>query len=59
VTALVIALSLTMILDALQVIPRALLQRDLEFRTLAWLHGLYVTVAAAVVAAAATLHMGY
>jgi teichuronic acid exporter len=59
VTALVIALSLTMILDALQVIPRALLQRELEFRTLAWLHGLDVTVAAAVVAGAATLHMGY
>lgn len=59
VTALVMALSLTMILDAIQVVPRALLQRDLEFRTLAWLHGLYVTVAAGVVAAAATLHMGY
>jgi PST family polysaccharide transporter len=59
VAVLVIALSLTMILDALQVVPRALLQRDLEFRTLAWLHGLYVTVAAVVMAGAATLHMGY
>ena len=59
VAALVVALSLTMILDALQVVPRALLQRDLEFRTLAWLHGLTVIVGAVVMAGAATLHMGY
>lgn len=59
VAVLVMALSLTMILDALQVVPRALLQRDLEFRTLAWLHGLYVTAAAVVVAVAATLHLGH
>ncbi len=59
VAGIVAALSLTFIFDAIQVLPRALLQRDLRFRTLAWLHGLQVTITAAVVATAATLHLGH
>jgi len=59
VAAIVAALSVTFIFDAMQVLPRALLQRDLRFRTLAWLHGLQVTVAAVVVAGAATLKLGH
>lgn len=59
VAAIVAALSLTFIFDAVQVLPRALLQRDLRFRTLAWLHGLQVTIAAVVVAGAATLRLGH
>lgn len=59
VAGIVAALSLTFIFDAIQVLPRALLQRDLRFRTMAWLHGLQVTVTAVVVAVAATLHLGH
>jgi PST family polysaccharide transporter len=59
VAAVVAALSVTFVFDAVQVLPRALLQRDLRFRTLAWLHGLQVTIAAVVVAAAATLKLGH
>jgi len=59
VAAIVAVLSVTFIFDAMQVLPRALLQRDLRFRTLAWLHGLQVTVAAVVVAGAATLKLGH
>jgi len=59
VAAVVAVLSVTFILDAIQVLPRALLQRDLRFRTLAWLHGLQVTVAAVAVAGAAALHLGH
>jgi PST family polysaccharide transporter len=59
VAAVVVALSLNFVLDAVQVVPRALLQRDLRFRTLAWLHGLQVTIAALVVGIGATLAWGY
>ena len=59
VAAIVAALSLTFVFDAVQVVPRALLQWDLRFRTLAWLHGLQVTIAAIVVAGAATLRLGH
>jgi len=59
VAAIVAALSVTFFLDAMQVLPRALLQRDLRFRTLAWLHGLQVTIAGVVVAGAATLRLGH
>jgi len=59
VAAIVAVLSVTFTFDAMQVLPRALLQRDLRFRTLAWLHGLQVTVAAVVVAGAATLKLGH
>ena len=37
VATVIMALSLTSVIDSIQVLPRALLQRDLEFRTLAWL----------------------
>lgn len=50
VAAIVSALSLTFVFDALQILPRALLQRDLQFRTLAWINGLQVTTAAVTMA---------
>jgi len=59
VAAVIVVLSLTFLADSIQVLPRALLQRDLEFRTLAWLHGLQVTIAALVLAGGATLSLGY
>ncbi len=59
VAGVIVALSLTFLLDSIQVLPRALLQRDLEFRTLAWLHGLQVTIGALVLVGAATLSLGY
>lgn len=59
VIALVCALSLTFVIDAFQILPRALLQRELQFRRLAWLYGLQVLVGASVAAACATLGLGY
>jgi len=59
VAALVIAMSLTLITDSLQVLPRALLQRDMAFRTLGWLHAAQVTVAAVVLAVCAALSFGH
>jgi PST family polysaccharide transporter len=53
VAMIVSVLSLTFVLDALQILPRALLQRDLQFRTLAWINGLQVTIAAATMVLAA------
>jgi len=50
VAAIVSVLSLTFIIDSLQILPRALLQRDLQFRTLAWINGLQVSIAAATMA---------
>lgn len=50
VADIVSVLSLTFIIDSLQILPRALLQRDLQFRTLAWINGLQVSVAAATMA---------
>jgi PST family polysaccharide transporter len=52
-------LSLTFIFDAAQVLPRALLQRDLRFRTLAWVNGLQVTIAAGTMALAARSGWAY
>ena len=59
VTALVCALSLTFVIDAVQILPRAMLQRTLQFRRLAWLYGLQVLVGATVAAVCATLGLGY
>lgn len=59
VAALVVAMSLTFITDSLQVLPRALLQRDLAFRTLGWLHGTQVTTAAVVLTICAALSFGH
>ena len=53
VAAIVSVLSLTFVIDALQILPRALLQRDLQFRTLAWINGLQVAIAAATMVLAA------
>lgn len=53
VALIISVLSLTFIFDALQILPRALLQRDLQFRTLAWINGLQVAIAAVTMALAA------
>lgn len=53
VALIVSALSLTFLLDALQVVPRAMLQRDLQFRTLALINALQVTISAATMVLAA------
>lgn len=57
VAAIVSVLSLTFVIDALQILPRALLQRDLQFRTLAWINGLQVAIAATTMVLAA--HAGW
>ena len=59
VAGIVCALSVTFILDSLQILPRALLQRDLQFRTLAWINGLQVMAAAAVMVTAAWAGLSY
>ena len=59
VTALIVVMSLTFVTDALQVMPRAMLQRDLAFRTLAWLHGVQVTVTAVILVGCAILAFGH
>ncbi|TKB64755.1 MAG: lipopolysaccharide biosynthesis protein [Nitrospira sp.] len=59
VTALICVLSLTLLVDAFQVLPRALLQRDLQFRRLAWLYGLQALIGAAVAAICAAGGLGY
>lgn len=59
VTAIVCALSLTFVIDSFQILPRALLQRDLKFRRLAWLYGLQALVGAGVAAGCATAGLGY
>lgn len=53
VALIVSVLSLTFVIDALQVLPRALLQRDLQFRTLAMINALQVTIASATMVLAA------
>lgn len=59
VGGIVCALSFTFLTDALQIVPRALLQRDLRYKTLAWMHVLQMGVAALTVAICATLGLGY
>ena len=59
VAGVVCALSLTFILDSLQILPRALLQRDLQFRTLAWINSLQVSSGTAVMVMAAWAGMNY
>jgi PST family polysaccharide transporter len=59
VAMIVVVLSLTFVLDALQILPRALLQRDLQFRTLAWINGLQVTIAAATMVLVARAGMAH
>lgn len=59
VAAIVCALSLTLITDSIQVLPRAMLQRELRFQALASLDGLQLAVAGVTVMVAATLGLGY
>lgn len=59
VAAIVVVLSVTFVTDALQLLPRASLQRDLRFQTLAWLNGLQAAIGALVLAGLAALSFGY
>jgi teichuronic acid exporter len=58
VATLVAALSLLCIADAIQVIPRAILQRQMEFRRLAWLQFIQVVATQAVLVTGAYLGWG-
>jgi teichuronic acid exporter len=59
VAMIVAVLSVTLLLDSLQILPRAQLQRDLQFRSLAWINGLQVTIAAATMALLARAGMNH
>jgi O-antigen/teichoic acid export membrane protein len=59
VAAIVMAMSAHFILDAIQVLPSALLQRALRFRTLAGLQALQQTIAAVTSVIGAALAWGY
>lgn len=59
VVGIICVLSVIFVTDAVQIIPRALLQRDLRYQVLAWLSVLQITLAAVTVAVCATLGMGY
>jgi teichuronic acid exporter len=58
VAALVAVLSLLCIADSLQVIPRAILQRQMEFRKLAWLQFIQVTTTQVILVTGAYLGWG-
>lgn len=58
VASLVSALSLLCVIDAIQVIPRALLQREMAFRRLAWLQVIQVIGTQAVLITGAYLGWG-
>jgi PST family polysaccharide transporter len=58
VAALVMALSVLCIMDAVQVIPRAVLQREMEFQRLAWLQLIQVVCTQAVLLAGVYLGWG-
>jgi O-antigen/teichoic acid export membrane protein len=59
VAAVVMAMSANFVLDAIQVLPSAFLQREFRFRTLAGLQGLQATIGAIVAAVGATLAWGH
>lgn len=59
VAAVVAVLALLFVLDALQIVPRALLQRDLKFGWLACVNGLQLVVSALVLGAGAALGVSY
>ncbi|HXF46241.1 MAG TPA: lipopolysaccharide biosynthesis protein [Burkholderiaceae bacterium] len=59
VAAIIMALSALMLTDALQVVPRAQLQRELQFGRLALATFVQALVTAAVLAGAATAGLGY
>lgn len=56
---IVIALSLTFVMRAVQVVPRSLLARDLEFRRLAWIDAYEALVWSSVTLLGAILGLGY
>jgi O-antigen/teichoic acid export membrane protein len=58
VAELVMALSLLCVIDAMQVIPRAILQREMEFQRLAWLQLIQVVCTQAVLLAGVYLGWG-
>jgi PST family polysaccharide transporter len=59
VRAIVVVSSLTFLTGALQVVPRALLARDLDFRRVAWADGVEALVTTAVTLTLAALGAGY
>ncbi|RQW01724.1 lipopolysaccharide biosynthesis protein, partial [candidate division KSB1 bacterium] len=59
VAGLIAILSLTFIADALQILPRALLQRDLAFQRLAWINGLQMVATSAALGVFATIGFSY
>ena len=59
VAIIVSVLSITFVVDALQILPRAMLQRDLRFQTLAWLAGTQVIIAAFLRVACAAAGLGF
>jgi teichuronic acid exporter len=58
VAALISALSVTFVLDALQVLPRAMLQRQLRFRTLAAVTAVQFLITSATLVVCARLGLG-
>jgi O-antigen/teichoic acid export membrane protein len=59
VAGLISILSFTFIGDALQILPRALLQRDLAFRRLAWINALNMVVTSTALGIFATAGFSY
>jgi teichuronic acid exporter len=59
VTSMIVALSFVIVLDALQIVPRALLQRDLEFRWLGMVYALQIAATSVVLVVLATVGAGH
>src|SRR5438094_4832732 len=59
VQGIIIALSLTFVMRGVQVVPRSLLARDLEFRRLAWLDAAEAMVWSSVTLTGAYFGLGY
>jgi O-antigen/teichoic acid export membrane protein len=59
VTPVILILCLTFITDSIQILPRALLQRDLQFKTLAWIQCLQVSTAAIIMVLLARGGLGF
>jgi teichuronic acid exporter len=58
VQPIIMVLSLTFLIDALQIVPRALLQRDLQFQRLAKINFVQVCVSAAILVTASSIGLG-
>lgn len=59
VAVIISVLSFTFLLDAIQIVPRAALQRDLAFKTLAWLAALQTSISAGIMVFSAAAGLGY